>query len=216
MSAPTPAAQHAAGAEPLLDGGPLGAEQLSAFVQTLIGSRHNVSPKRLTEPGPDAAQLDQILQAAAAAPDHGQLVPWRFVIVPAQRRALLAEVFALALIDRDASATPEQIESAREKAYRAPLLMMAIARLGPSDPDIRPLERVVSLGCAIQNMLLCAHAMGFGSGLTSGRALQSPRMRALFALADGEEAVCCINVGTATRSKPARRRPAPSEFVSTL
>ena len=216
MSAPTRAAQQADAAQPAPAGAPAGAEQLAAFVQTLIGSRHNVSPKRLVEPGPDDAQLEQMLHAAAAAPDHGELVPWRFVIVPAARRALLAEVFALALIDRDASATPEQIASAREKAYRAPLLMLAIARLGPAEPDIRPLERMVSLGCAVQNILLCAHAMGFGAGLTSGQAMQSPRLRALFALADGEEAVCCINVGTATRRKPARRRPLPSEFVTTL
>ncbi len=218
LSPTTPAAHH-----PATEGGdappasaPGGPEQLAAFVQTLIDSRHNVSPKRLAEPGPDDAQLEQMLHAAAAAPDHGELVPWRFVIVPPARRALLAEVFALALIDRDASATPEQIASAREKAYRAPLLMLAIARLGPAEPDIRPLERMVSLGCAVQNILLCAHAMGFGAGLTSGQAMQSPRLRALFSLAEGEEAVCCINVGTATRRKRDRRRPLPGEFVTTL
>lgn len=219
MSPSTPAAHQAAttaGGDPSSAGAPGGPEQLAAFVQTLIDSRHNVSPKRLVEPGPDGAQLEQMLHAAAAAPDHGELVPWRFVIVPAARRALLAEVFALALLDRDASATSEQIASAREKAYRAPLLMLAIARLGPAEPDIRPLERMISLGCAVQNILLCAHAMGYGAGLTSGQALQSPRLRALFALAEGEEAVCCINVGTATRRKRDRRRPLPAEFVTTL
>jgi nitroreductase len=191
--------------------------ETAAFTQVLIASRQNISPKHLIEPGPDAAQLATLFEAAAAAPDHGEITPWRFVIVPATRRALLAEVFAQALTDRDAAATAEQIDAAREKAHRAPLLMLAVARLGAAEPDIPAAERLVSLGCAIQNMLLAAHAMGFGAGLTGGQALASPRLRALFALADGEAAVCCVNVGTAVKRKPPSRvRPAAAAFVSSL
>ncbi len=187
-----------------------------SVAQALIESRSNVSPKRLVEPGPTERQLEQLLSLAAAAPDHGQLTPWRFVIVPAEKRHLLAEVFALALIDRDPSATLVQIESAREKAHRAPLLLVAIARLGPCEPDIPSLERLVSMGAAIQNMLLGGHAMGFGAGLTSGQAMASPRMEALLTLASGEQAVCCINVGRVAKSRARRLRPAPAAFVSTL
>src|SRR5664279_3912513 len=104
-------------------------QELSEFANTLIHSRQNVSPRRLDEPGPSPQQLQDILGTAAAAPDHGQLLPWRFVIVPAHRREQLAEVFGLALMDRDPSATSAQIDNAREKAHRAPFLMLAIARL---------------------------------------------------------------------------------------
>ncbi len=186
------------------------------FACTLITSRQNISPKRLVEPGPGAAQLERILAAAAAAPDHGQLTPWRFVTVPQDKRVLLAEVFAGALIDRDPAATVAQIGSAREKAHRAPLLMLAVARLGRCEPDIPAEERLVSLGCALQNMLLVAHAMGYGAGLTSGQAMNSPRLRELFALAEGERAVCCINVGSVTKRRPMRLRPAPAAIVSSL
>ena len=186
------------------------------FAEALISSRQNISPKRLVEPGPRADQLQSIFRAAAAAPDHGVLTPWRFVLVPRHRRADLAEVFALSLIDRDPGASLEQMEAAREKAHRAPCLVMAIARLGDAEPPIPTLERMVSVGAAIQNMLLCAHSMGFGSGLTSGQAMGSPRMRALFSLTPGEEAVCCINIGSASKRKMPRARPEPSSFVATL
>jgi nitroreductase len=186
------------------------------FAEALISSRQNISPKRLVEPGPRADQMQSIFRAAAAAPDHGLLTPWRFVLVPQQRRDDLAEVFALSLIDRDPGATLEQIESAREKAHRAPCLLMAIARLGNSEPPIPPLERMVSVGAAIQNILLCAHSMGYGSGLTSGQAMQSPRMRKLFSMTDGEEAVCCINIGSVSKRKMPRARPDASSFVSSL
>lgn len=194
---------------------PIGAE-LAAFALTLISTRQNILPKRLAAPGPSVAQVHDMFLAAAAAPDHGVVMPWRFVLVPEDKRCVLADVFGQALRERDASATPEQVEQAREKAFRAPFLTLAIARLGPCEPDIDPLERMVSVGAAIQNFLLCAHSMGFGSSLTSGQAMRSTALRQLFALTDGEQAVCCINVGTVIKRKPARLRPAVATFVSSL
>jgi len=187
------------------------------LTRALITTRHHVSPKRLVDPGPSAGQLQELFTLAAAAPDHGLLTPWRFVIVPADRRHLLAEAFGQALVDRDAGATPEQVESAREKAFRAPLLLVAVACLGPRDPDTRPLERMISMGAAIQNMMLGAHALGFGCGLTSGRAMASPRLRALLQLAEGEEPVCCVNIGTVGKHKSSTsERPSAEVFTRVL
>ena len=198
------------GVSPEVDG------DVFASARALICSRQNVSPKRLVEPGPSDEQLGALLSLAAAAPDHGCLTPWRFVIVPAEQRHRLAEVFALALIDRDPGARLEQIESARDKAHRAPLLIVAVACLGPREPDTPALERMVSMGAAIQNLLLGAYAMGFGAGLTSGQAMSSPRLRALCGLVDGEVPVCCVNVGSVTKLKPGRIRPHADQFVTTL
>ena len=194
-----------------LDGDPF------CFAKSLIGSRQNVSPKRLVEPGPSAEQLHDLLSLAAAAPDHGLLTPWRFIIVPTDQRHRLAEVFALALIDRDPGATLQQIEAAREKAHRAPLLLVAIACLGTREPNTPKLERMVSMGAAIQNLLLGAHAMGFGSGLTSGQAMASMRLSDLCGLALDEAPVCCVNIGTVGKRKAGPRvRPLPLAFVTEL
>lgn len=188
-----------------------------AVVRALIGSRQTVLPKRLVEPGPTPTQLEELLALAADAPDHGLLTPWRFIIVPTAQRHRLADVFAQALSDRDPEAAPVQVAQAREKAHRAPLLMLAVACLGPREPDTPMLERMVSMGAAIQNLLLGAHAMGFGAGLTSGQAMASPRLNRLFALADGEVPVCCVNIGTATqRSQRKALRPSPAQYVSQL
>lgn len=186
------------------------------FALALMSSRQNVSPKRLVEPGPTPDALQRIFEAAASAPDHGLLRPWRFVVVPVEKRALLAEVFALALVDRDPGATLQQIEDAREKAHRAPFLMLVVAQLGACEPDIRPIERLVSVGAAVQNILLAAHAMSYGAGLTSGRAMESPRMRGLFELRPGEEPVCFVNIGAVTKRKPLRVKPHQESFVSSL
>lgn len=209
-------------------------DELGELANALIHSRQNVSPRWLAEPGPTEQQCLDILGAAAAAPDHGRLMPWRFVIVPKQKRERLAEAFGLALLDRDPHATPDQVESAREKAHRAPLLVLAIARLAggdvptvesglvkagqnvANDTAIGDAERLVSLGCAIQNILLSAHGAGFGTGLTSGQAMAAHQLRNLFSLGEHEQAVCCINIGTVTKRKPARLRPDATRFISSL
>jgi nitroreductase len=189
---------------------------LAEMCAALIHARRTTLPKRLGEPGPDAAALDLILEAASAAPDHHSLTPWRFVIVPLHERERLAEVFAAALLERDAAATPDEVAKAREKAHRAPLLMLVIVRIADADPDIPAAERLVSTGCAIQNMLLMATALGFGSALTSGKALNAAGLRGLFELAPDEQAVCFVSIGTVVAGKPARARPRSSAYVRTL
>jgi len=182
----------------------------------LMAHRQTILPKRLAEPGPDESQLDQIFRAAAAAPDHNERLPWRFVLIPASQRERLAEVFAASLRERDPLATADQVEQAREKAFRSPTLMLAVVDTGPPGDEIPPTERYISAGSAIQNMLLMATAQGFGSALTSGKAMESKGLRDLFALRDTEHAVCFVSIGTAGKRKPARARPEPDRFVSTL
>lgn len=182
----------------------------------LIHSRQTILPKRLGAPGPDDAQLHGILQAAAAAPDHHRLTPWRFVLVPAAARHRLGEAFADALRERDATASADQRAQAAEKAQRAPLLMLAIVRLRDDDLEIPQAERIVSAGCAIQNMLLMAHALGFGAALTSGKAIDSRPLRELFGLGEYEQALCFISMGTVIKAKPVPERPEVSSYVSKL
>lgn len=189
------------------------AAQLTA---ALIQHRQTILPKRLSEPGPDEQQLQQIFQAAAAAPDHGERLPWRFVVIPQGARARLAGVFAASLRERDPLATPDQEAQAREKAFRSPMLMLAVVDCGPPGDEVPDTERYLATGCAIQNMLLMATAMGYASALTSGKAMESTGLRELFALRETEHAVCFVSLGTASKRKAARLRPSPGEFVSTL
>ena len=97
---------------------------------------------------------------------------------------------------------------ARKGAFEFPVLR---------EPGIAALERMVAMGAAIRNLLLGAHALGFGVGLTSGQAMTSARSRRLRGLAEAEVAVCCVHVGTVTKRKPATgARPLPSVFLSDL
>lgn len=181
----------------------------------LMSARRTILPKRLVAPGPDATQLHQLFTAAATAPDHDQVQPWRFVVIPDCARASLADVFGQALRDRDAQATDDQVAQAREKAFRAPLLLLLVVDGDKGDPAVDVCERMVSAGAAVQNLLLMATAQGFGSALTSGKALKAASFRQAFHLKHGEFAPCFISIGTVLQAKPGKLRPEPASFVST-
>lgn len=199
---------------------------MAELVAALIHSRRTVLPRWLGPPGPDAAQLRLILDAAAAAPDHRQLLPWRFVLVSAAARARLGAAFAQALRERDPAAPADALVRAEEKAHHAPVLLLAVARLSdeaPSDATgsaagtvVAPLERLVSAGCALQNMLLMAHALGFGAALTAGQAMASEPLRRLFALAPAEQALCFLSIGTPLRRPHPVQRPHAPAYVRVL
>ena len=90
---------------------------------TLIQTRQQLAPKRLFAPRPEVRQIHAYFQAAAAAPDHGQILPWRFVVVPAASRAAHGDVFAQALRERDASASGKEQAEARDKVTTADALL---------------------------------------------------------------------------------------------
>lgn len=186
------------------------------WAATLIHSRRTTLPKRLCGPGPDASQKRLILEAAAAAPDHDQILPWRFVEVPEQGRAALGRAFEDALIARDPQASAPERQQARDKALRSPWLLLAVVRTGGGPEDIPAAERVLSAGAAIQNMLLMAAAMGLGSSLTSGKALSSTALRTLFGLDAHEQALCFLNFGHIGEARKERARPAVTQYFSSL
>ncbi len=186
---------------------------LAGLVLALIGSRQSVMPKRLLAPGPDDGQLRQMVDAAACAPDHRGLRPWRLLRIADHQRAALADLFQACTLDRDPAASAEDISRSREKAARAPVLLLAVLRGEPADDEVPLVERAITLGAALMNLLLAAHGLGFGAMLTSGRAVRTARFATAFSLAPGEQAVCFVSIGNA-RSASRRPRGQAADFLA--
>jgi|APHig2749369809_1036254.scaffolds.fasta_scaffold06947_2 nitroreductase len=184
--------------------------------QALVAARRNFTLRRLHAPGPDAQTLARLVEAAAHAPDHGLLRPWRFVLIPQERRADLGEVFADALAARDPGCGEEALATARDKAQRAPCLLVAVLRDDTAARAVPVTEKLVSLGCAMQNLLLAASAAGFATGLASGAAMDAPGMRRLLRLEAHERAICFIGLGTAAIEKPPRPTPDAAAYLSSI
>lgn len=179
-----------------------------------ILSRHSVSPKRVVAPGPNEVQILELISAAAAAPDHGKLRPWRFINFPENSRGALADVFQAALLERMPEADLEALSRAREKASRAPVVLGLVLRL---DPDIgipHVDDQLVSGGAALQNVLLASHAMGFGARALSGQAVRTQAFRCALNIAVDEIFLCFIAIGTPTTAPRRNARPAPESLLT--
>lgn len=189
---------------------------VGAVLAQVIQSRRTVLPRRLQPPAPHREHQRIILEAVACAPDHDQILPWRFIEVPADRRDDLGAAFEQALRERDAGATQEQLAQAREKAHRGPWLMLLVVRTGGEPQQIPAAERLVSAGAAVQNMLLMATALGYGSSLTSGKAMKAAGLRQLFRLDPSEDAVCFISIGTVGSAPKPRARPRLDAYFAVM
>jgi nitroreductase len=185
-----------------------------ATVLEAILSRHSVSPKRVVSPGPTPEQIIQLVAAAAAAPDHGKLQPWRFIEFPETSRAALAQVFETALRERLPNADDQAVLRAREKASRAPVLLGLVLRLNRRSDVPHVDDQLASGGAALQNVLLAVHAMGFGARALSGQAVRTQSFRAALKLKEEETFLCFIAIGTATTAPKSRLRADPQTLLT--
>ena len=121
-----------------------------------ILTRSTVPPVKMAEPGPDRAARRRILEAAAAAPDHGRLRPWRFLMVEGEGRVRLGELFAAAIRASGEPVSDMEMEKQRTSPLRAPLIIVVVTRLHRQQTKIPDVEQVASAAAAAQNMLIAA------------------------------------------------------------
>lgn len=172
-----------------------------------------VSAAALTEPAPDDVTLDRILRAGMRAPDHGRMRPWRFVLVKGGARERLGDLFAEALRRRDPNAAEPMLQAERGKALRAPLIVVVAATV-KDNPKVPPVEQIVAVGAAAQNVLLAAHALGFGAMWRTGANAYDPDLKRALGLSPEDALVGFIYLGTPAKMPAIRDLGDISPFLS--
>jgi len=162
----------------------------------LLLSRNSLGPAFHDEPGPDEHAMATILAAAVRAPDHARLRPWRFLVIAGAARARLGEVFVAALRQRDPTADEAAIEKERGRPLRSPMLIAVIARLTPDHPKTPIIEQVLSAGAAAMQILNAAQALGFGAMWLTGANAYDGHVLASLGVADGEQLIGFVYLGT--------------------
>ncbi|MCW5834156.1 MAG: nitroreductase [Labilithrix sp.] len=155
------------------------------------------SATKLDAPGPSREQLEQVLLAAGAVPDHGLLRPFRFVIAEGDGRARFGDALAAAAAERRPEAPAALLEKVREKAFRSPTVVVLIA--SPKAGKIETWEQHATAACAGYAIVLAAHALGVGAVWKSVPFTKGKALTETLGLDENEEMLGWIHLGTATR-----------------
>ena len=167
--------------------------ELFAAVQT------RSSAARLAEPGPNPEELERLLQAAARAPDHGRLEPWRLIVLQDAMREAFTAAAAEAKRSRLPAMTVEQLAAEREKMSRSPTIVVVGCAVDREQTKIPEIEQVVAAGAAAQNLFLAAHDLGYGVMWKTGAAAYDAAVKATLGLRPDDHIVAIMHLGA--RSK---------------
>ncbi len=178
---------------------------------TFLQQRYSTAAKHLVEPAPNSAELEQILQAAVAAPDHGGLHPWQFLIIEGETRQKLGGLMAHCYQQRHPQASNDQVERQRAKPLRSPLIITVVAKI-QENPSVDKLEQILSAGAACQQILLAAQALGYGAIWLSGESIFDWNINDGLGLSFDDQIVGFLYLGTEKQPIEQPKRPSASHF----
>jgi nitroreductase len=156
------------------------------------------SATRLTGPAPGRDELLELIQAAATAPDHGRIRPWRLIVLEGEDRALLGEAL------REATPDPAQARRAATKPLRAPLLLSIVFCPEPDHPTVPEWEQLAAVVAMVQTLLLLLHSRGWGAIWRTGTAVEAPQVHKHLGLDESERLLGWLYIGTRPDNPPAR------------
>ncbi len=186
---------------------------MSNEISRFLLTRRSVSAKDLVEPGPTDEQLDTILRAGHRVPDHGKIGPWRFIIFQGEARAHFGKVLSTQFKSLNPDASEKLLNFEKNRFLRAPLIIGVVS--SPVDhPKVPEWEQELSTGAACQNILLAAHALGFGAQwLTEWYAFDRTIAKEL-SLTPAERIAGFIYIGRFENKPDERIRPDLNERVA--
>lgn len=181
----------------------------------LLQRRRSVAPHLLTEPGPSPDQIETLLSIAARVPDHGRLVPWRFIVIEGEARHRIGEAIANAFRAGNPSASDEKISFERNRLARAPLVIAVVSGAGPH-VKIPDWEQVLTAGAVAMNLVIAANAMGYATSWITEWYAYDRRVLDVLGLQPTERLAGFVHIGTATETPLDRPRPVLSNIVTRL
>jgi nitroreductase len=178
-----------------------------------LQQRRSVPARWLGEPGPGPEEIETLLTVAARVPDHGKLIPWRFILIEGEARHRLGDLLATAFQADQPGADAEKVEAERSRFAQAPLVVAVVSRVVPH-VKIPDWEQVLSAGAVCMNLLNAATALGFGATWLTGWAAYDRRVLDALGLSAGERIAGFVHVGTTTEHPGDRPRPNLADIVT--
>ena len=175
----------------------------------VLDTRRSVPSKQLGEPGPDHATLLRMLASAVRVPDHGKLVPFRFIRLQGEARHALGDLLAARTLHLQPDAADAVVEKDRARFSHAPVIVTVVARLTPGH-KVPEQEQLLTAGSVCFALLQAAQALGFGAQWLTGWMAYDAAVAATLGLSADERIAGFIHIGTPKMEAPERERPDPA------
>jgi nitroreductase len=178
----------------------------------LLLTRRSVSPRLLAAPAPTPSEIRTLITIASRVPDHGRVVPWRFVVIGSDGGGRLGDMIADAFRADHPDAPPELLEVERGLLLRAPLVIAVVSstREHPKAPEW---EQILSAGAAAMSLVIAANAMGYGANWHTEWYAYDRRITHELGVADHERVAGFVHIGTPIERPGDRPRPALNDVA---
>lgn len=179
----------------------------------LLKTRRSLKPMDMTGPGPSPAEIETILTIGSRVPDHGKMVPWRFIVFEGDGLARAGEIIANVFQKKNPGATDDQLSAERKRFAQAPLIIGVVSRTAPH-PKVPPWEQELSAGASAMSIVLAANALGYAANWLTGWMAFDRDVLDGFGLKPDEKIAGFIHIGKAARANDDRPRPVLGEIVT--
>jgi nitroreductase len=119
---------------------------------------------------------------------------------------------AEAMKKREPDAPENMLGREREKPLRAPLIVVLAAAL-QEDHKIPVIEQMLAAGAAAQNVMVAAHAMGYGAAWKTGAPAYDNNVKEALGLTPHDAIIGFLYLGTPAVMPQAMAQPDPSTFM---
>ncbi|WP_272642405.1 nitroreductase family protein [Marinomonas mediterranea] len=174
----------------------------------MLMSRRSYARGNLIDPAPNQAQLATILQAAMTVPDHGNIKPWRFIVVQGQG----IQDLSLLVQDKYAGSMSEQHLNAFVREIASTPMMIFVCSNLVLEHHVPVLDQQMAGAAACEHILLAAHALGFAGIWHSLEA--DDGLHRLLNLKTEDSVLGVLSIGTPKRTSRAKRKSF-TEFTQT-
>ena len=176
----------------------------------LIRHRRNIPPEQFdnTKKVEDSI-IEEMLENANWAPNHGLTEPWRFVIFSGDGLKQLG--LYQADIYRKLTPSADFKQPKYDKLLQRPLLASHVIAVGMKRQEsgkIPEVEEIEATACAVQNILLTAAAHAISGYWTTGGVTYENEAKEFFGLGNADKLLGFLYIGYPLKWTEGKRKPA--------
>ncbi|MEY4927084.1 MAG: hypothetical protein RI894_1520 [Bacteroidota bacterium] len=164
------------------------------MILNTIQTRRSVFPKNYNEVPVARETIEQLLEAANAAPSHKRTEPWRFTVFYGEGRVKLADFLSDFYKESTEAALFSEFKykKMQENALKSSAVIAIVQHTSGLVPEI---EETCAVACAVENMWLAAHALGVGAYWSTGGPTFHQATRDFLSLAANEKCLGFFYIG---------------------